>query len=260
VSDQYITAGFMLWGYVLGVMCNSTDEVRVALLDASLGDTPAEGNVRRELGAAVTAFKLSEGELPPGVGKRFPFAAVVISGSQTSVYDDDEWIAATEAWARDAVEAGLPVLGICWGHQLLARAVGGDVDPMGGYELGYATVDLLADGVDDPLFDGVDTSFVAFETHIDEVTRLPGEASILAETDRALQAFRVGNAWGVQFHPEYDIDTARWVTENKRGQLDDTTVDDVLATITPARHAETTDATRVFDNFLAFARGVPSRL
>ena len=235
-------------------MNNSTDEVSVAFLDASLGDTPAERNVRREFDAAVTAFKLSEGELPPAVGEGFPFDAAVISGSQTSVYDDDEWIATTEAWTRDAVEAGLPVLGICWGHQLLARAVGGDVDPMGGYELGYATVELLPDGEDDPLFDGVGRSFVAFETHSDEVTRLPGLAEVLAETDRALQAFRVRNAWGVQFHPEYDLDTARWVTEAKRGSLDDTTVDAVLETITPERHAETADAKRVFDTFLAVAR------
>jgi GMP synthase (glutamine-hydrolysing) len=240
-------------------MNNNRDGLDVALLDASIGDTPAERNVRRELDAPVTAYKPSEGEFPPRVGEGVPFDAAVISGSQTAVYDADEWITTTETWVREAVEAGLPVLGLCWGHQLLARAVGGDVDPMGGYELGYATVDLLDDGTDDPLFEGVGPSFVAFETHSDEVTRLPATASVLAETDRALQAFRVGNAWGVQFHPEYDLDTARWVTENKRGHLDDATVDAVLGSITPTRHAETADARRVFDNFLAFVRRTRTR-
>ena len=232
-------------------MSNFNEEVSVALLDASLGDTPAERNLRRELDAAVTTFKLSDGEFPPAVGTEFPFDAAVISGSQTSVYDDESWITGTDAWVREAVESGLPVLGVCWGHQLLAQALGGDVDPMGSHELGYATVELVDD---DPLFDGVGASFVAFETHSDEVTRLPAAASVLAENDRALQAFRIRNAWGVQFHPEYDIDTARWVTENKRGHLTDPAVEAVLDTITPARHAETADATRVFDNFLAFAR------
>jgi len=238
-------------------MSNSNEEVSVALLDASLGDTPAERNLRRELDAAVTVFKLSDGEFPPVVGAAFPFDAAVISGSQTSVYDDEPWITETEAWVREAVGAGLPVLGICWGHQLLAQALGGDVDPMGSHELGYATVDLIDS---DPLFDGFGASFVAFETHSDEVTRLPAAASVLAENDRALQAFRVRNAWGVQFHPEYDLDTARWVTENKRGHLTDATVDAIVDTITPARHAETADATRVFDNFLAFARRTRPRL
>ena len=232
-------------------MSTSNEGISVALLDASLGDTPAERNLRRELDAGVTAFKLSDGESPPAVDAAFPFDAAVISGSQTSVYDDESWIAGTEAWVREAVESGLPVLGVCWGHQLLARALGGDVDPMGSHELGYATVGLVDD---DPLFDGFDASFVAFETHSDEVTRLPAAASVLAENDRALQAFRIRNAWGVQFHPEYDLDTARWVTENKRGHLTDAAVDAILDTITPARHAETADATRVFDNFLAFAR------
>jgi GMP synthase (glutamine-hydrolysing) len=83
---------------------------------------------------------------------------------------------------------------------------------------------------------------------------------VLAENGRALQAFRVRNAWGVQFHPEYDLDTARWVTENKRGHLTDAAVDAIIDTITPARHAETADATRVFDNFLAFARRTRPRL
>ncbi|WP_318568303.1 type 1 glutamine amidotransferase [Salinigranum marinum] len=238
-------------------MDNSNEEVDIALLDASLGDTPAERNLRRELDGAVTVFKLSDGESPPAVGAEFPFDAAVISGSQTSVYDDESWIAETEAWVREAVESGLPVLGVCWGHQLLAQALGGDVDPMGSHELGYAAVDLIDD---DPLFDGFDASFVAFETHSDEVTRLPAAASVLAENDRALQAFRIRNAWGVQFHPEYDLGTARWVTENKRGQLTDAAVDAILDTITPARHAETADATRVFDNFLAFARRTRSHL
>jgi GMP synthase (glutamine-hydrolysing) len=234
--------------------------VSVALVDASIGNTPAERNFGRELDADVTAFAASEGELPPRVGAAFPYDAVVVSGSQTSVYDDEPWIHGTEAWVREAVEAGVPVLGVCWGHQLLAQAVGGDVDPMGSYELGYATVEVVEGAENDPLFDGIDSPFVAFETHADEVTALPARATILAENDRALQAFRVANAWGVQFHPEYDRDTARWVTENKRGWLDDATVDAILQTITSENHAETADATRLFDNFLAFATERRARL
>ncbi len=232
----------------------SARTLSVALLDASVGETPAERNFGRELDADVRAYKVSEGEFPPRIdGAEFGFDAVVVSGSQTSVYDDEPWVRRTETWVREAVDAGVPVLGVCWGHQLLAQAVGGEVDPMGGTgELGYETVRRTE--AEDLLFDGIGPAFVAFETHTDEVTALPAAATPLAETDRALQAFRVENAWGVQFHPEYDRDTARWVTENKRGWLTDEAVDEILATITPERHAETAQATRVFDNFLAFAR------
>jgi GMP synthase (glutamine-hydrolysing) len=234
---------------------SKNNPLSVALLDASVGDTPAERNVGRELEAEVRTYKVSEGVLPPSPSEALDaFDAVVVSGSQTAVYDDEPWIAETEAWLRGVVDRGMPVLGICWGHQLLAQATGGDVDPMGEYELGYVDVDLLAPAAADPLFAGVDDPFVAFETHSDEVTRLPGAATPLAETDRALQAFRIANAWGVQFHPEYDLDTARWVTENKRGHLTDDRVDAVLETVTPERHAETAAARRTFANFLAFAR------
>lgn len=233
-------------------MNNTGSRLAVALLDASVGDTPAERNFHRELDADVYTYKVSESVDPPQpTVLAETFDAVVVSGSQTAVYDDEAWISETEAWVREVVERGVPLLGVCWGHQLLARAVGGEVHPMGGFELGYVDVDLLDDADEDPLFDGVDSPLVAFETHSDEVTALPAEATILAETDRALQAFRVGNAWGVQFHPEYDVETARWVTEGKRGWLTDDAVDRVLETITPERHAETT-AAAVFENFLAF--------
>jgi GMP synthase (glutamine-hydrolysing) len=235
-------------------MNDASSAVRVALLDASLGDTPAAANFQRTLDADVTVYKVSEGTFPPSpTAKDRPYDAVVVSGSQTAVYDDHDWIDRTEAWVRDAVDAGLPVLGVCWGHQLLAQALGGTADPMGEYELGYEPIDRLED---DPLFDGVPGSFVAFETHSDEVTELPGDATLLAENDRSLQAFRVRNAWGVQFHPEYDLDTARWVTENKRGDVDNDRVDAILADVTPERHAEAADARRVLDNFVALARSI----
>jgi len=229
-----------------------TGESRVALLDASVGDTPAERNFRRELDADVETFKVSEGDLPPSVeaAESWPFDAAVISGSQTAVYDEHAWIETVESWTRDAVAAGVPILGVCWGHQLLAQAMGGAVDPMGRYELGYREVDRIAD---DSLFSGIDETFLAFETHSDEITRLPGEATILAENDRSIQAFRIENAWGVQFHPEYDQETARWVTENKRGEVADDELERVLAGITDESAARAREAKRVFENFLEVA-------
>jgi GMP synthase (glutamine-hydrolysing) len=217
-----------------------------------VGDTPAESNFRRELDAAVTTFEVSERDLPPSIETvaAWPFDAAVISGSQTSVYDDEPWIETVTSWTSEAVAAGVPVLGVCWGHQLLAQAVGGFVDPMGRYELGYREIERVGE---DPLFSGIDETFLAFETHSDEVTRLPGDATILAENDRSIQAFRIENAWGVQFHPEYDRQTARWVTENKRGEVDDAELEAVLDGITQDNAERAREATLVFENFLDVA-------
>ncbi|MFB6164050.1 MAG: type 1 glutamine amidotransferase [Haloarculaceae archaeon] len=227
---------------------------KLALLDASVGETPARRNFRRAFEAEVTAFEASEGELPAVSAvdgfAGWPYDGVVISGSQTSVYWDEPWIADVRGWVADAVERGVPVLGVCWGHQLLATATGGTVADAGAYELGYREIDRVADA---PIFEGVPERFVAFESHSDDVTGLPEGATLLAENDRAIQSFRVRNAFGVQFHPEYDRETAAWVTENKRGELADERVEELLATVTESRHAETEPAKRVFANFERFA-------
>ena len=175
---------------------------QIAVLDASIGETPAERNFRRELDTVVTVFKSSEGQLPPtptGNGL-FPHDGAVVSGSQTAVYEDRPWIDEVESWVRAASDAGVPVLGVCCGHQLIAQAFGGTVDPMGRDELGYEHIKRT--GETGPLFDGIADSFVAFETHSDEVTSLPAGATVLAENSTSIQAFRIGTAWGVQFHPE----------------------------------------------------------
>ncbi|QGN06736.1 type 1 glutamine amidotransferase [Halorhabdus sp. CBA1104] len=227
-------------------------EPTITLLDASIGQTPAEQNFRRAFDLPVTAWKVSDGDVPPVPdGDMWTGDGVVISGSQTAVYEDRTWIDRTAEWVADAVAAGVPVLGVCWGHQLLARALGGTVEPMGAYELGYATVERVAA---DPFFDGIDDSFLAFESHSDAVGELPDEATLLAENNRATQAFRVENAFGVQFHPEYDIDTARWVVQNKEGELPTERVERVLDAITPERHADTASANHVFENFEKLVR------
>ena len=92
------------------------------------------------------------GTLPPPAH----VAGAAITGAATMVTDGDAWIEATAAWLRDAVAAGLPVLGICYGHQLLAHALGGIAgwNP-NGVEVGVVDVGLLEDATDDPLLGGL---------------------------------------------------------------------------------------------------------
>ncbi|WP_256300596.1 type 1 glutamine amidotransferase [Haloarchaeobius salinus] len=225
----------------------------IAVLDASLGDTPAERNLRRELAAAaedvvVDVYKLPTGALPPtAASPEWNYDGVVVSGSQTSVYEDREWIHDATAWLRESHAAGVPMLGICWGHQFIAQALGGRVVDMGEYELGYRELSRVGT---DPLFDEVPTEFVSFETHSDRVAELPPGASVLARNDYGVQAFRVGSAYGVQFHPEYDRQTAVWVTESK--DLPDERIQAVLDAITDETVAEAEAAKAVFPNFLDF--------
>jgi len=187
------------------------DRPRVALLNASYDATNTRRNFRRELDASVEEFDATDGHLPADLAHD----AVVVTGSRASVYWDEKWIDATRDAVRRALDRGLPVLGVCWGHQLLADALGGTVAAMDDREMGYREIELTEAGRADPLFAGVDSPLLAFTTHGDTVIDLPDGATRLAENDYGLQAFRHGTAVGVQFHPEYDQRTAREVTRGK---------------------------------------------
>ncbi len=223
----------------------------IAVVDASIGDTLAERNFRRELDATVETYKVSDGEFPPAVGTAaWSYDGVVITGSQTSVYDGYDWIDRTTAWFRSVHEAGVPTLGVCWGHQFLAQALGGRVVDAGEYELGYREIERVGD---DPLFGGMPDRVTSFETHSDEVAELPPDASELARNEFSLQAFRVDTAWGVQFHPEYDRQTAIQVTTGK--DLPEERIQRVLDGITDEAVERAERTKRLFENFQSVVAG-----
>jgi GMP synthase (glutamine-hydrolysing) len=77
---------------------------------------------------------------------------------------------------------------------------------------------------------------------------------VFARNDYGIHGFRLGNVFTVQFHPEYDAETAETVTRGKDDQLDDETMERVLAGIDEENYAAACEAKRLFDNFLAFVR------
>jgi len=220
--------------------------LRLALLDASHGSEHTRPNFRRELDAALSEFDVTDGELPPD----FTFDGVVVTGSRSSVYWDEPWIDALVDWVADAADRGLPILGVCYGHQVLATALGGRVEAMADIELGYRDIRRVDDG--DPLFGGLDAPFTAFETHSDRVVELPPDATLLAENDRGVQAFRRGDCWGVQFHPEYDRASAARVTKGK--ELPEERIRAVLDDIDDDNYAAACRTKRLFDNFTDYVR------
>ncbi|MEZ3118009.1 type 1 glutamine amidotransferase [Halobaculum sp. MBLA0147] len=219
----------------------------IAVVDASLGDTPAERNLTREIDTRTDVYKASEGRIPPSpTASKWDYSGIVISGSQTAVYDDADWIHELTEWFRQVHRSGVPTLGICWGHQFIAQALGGRVVDMGQYEIGYQPVRRLGT---DPLFDDIPQSFTAFQTHSDRVAELPCGAVELAHNDYGIQAFRVDHSYGVQFHPEYDRQTAEWVVEGKDFSQD--RIQALQEEITEAAVDEAAVAARVFDNFVS---------
>ncbi|MBS3996122.1 MAG: glutamine amidotransferase [Hydrogenophaga sp.] len=137
------------------------------------------------------------------------FAGIVLTGSHAMVSEREPWSEALVPWLRAAVQAQTPVLGICYGHQLLAHALGGEVahHPQG-VEIGTVTVERHAVAADDPLLGELPDAFAAQAVHWQSVRRLPPGAVPLARSaHEAHHAYRIGeSAWGVQFHPEFSAE------------------------------------------------------
>jgi GMP synthase (glutamine-hydrolysing) len=132
--------------------------------------------------------------------RTFAPSGIILSGSPCSVYDDG-----APSVAEELFELGVPVLGICYGMQLMSRHFGGEVVPAGKREFGHA--ELLSVGVPGPLFDGffVDGSSPVWMSHGDHVAKVPDGFEVVAKTANApvCAIQNVGrNLYGVQFHPE----------------------------------------------------------
>lgn len=146
-------------------------------------------------------------ELPPVRD----LGGAVLTGSAAMVTDRLPFSERAAAWLRQVVAADVPVLGICYGHQLLAHALGGEVgyNPRG-LEMGTTSVRLHVAAQRDPLFAGLPEQLPVQASHLQSVLRLPPGATCLAENAHdAHHAFVAGRAWGVQFHPEFDAAAVR---------------------------------------------------
>lgn len=192
-----------------------------------------------------------EGPLPD----RRDFSGFVITGSSSSVTERAPWMLRVEAWLRGFEEPGAPVLGVCFGHQLLGQALGGRVDqnPLG-REIGTTEAVRLVQ--DDPLLSQIPETFLVNNSHRDSVVSLPVGARVLVRTGKEdVAAFAWGrDVWGVQFHPEFDAEVVRGYVEARREIL-------LSEGIRPeVVHAEARDApcgVRMFENYLRLllARG-----
>ena len=186
----------------------------------------------------------------PDVQAFFPsadlFDAIVLYGAAWSVYDTatiGTWVGDEIAFARSAISLGVPVLGICFGGQLLAAALGGSVSPAPTPEVGWIPVSEDPSGLIDP--------GPWFSWHFDRFT-VPPTAAVLSRTAAADQAFCTGRSLGLQFHPEVNEEVLdSWLRVGGNDQLSalDIHAEELLEQtrlLTAAAAARTTELVRRF--------------
>ena len=210
-----------------------------------------------EVPAGVFGELLTEWQVParilrPDCGEALPVGAdaVIMLGGVMGVHDEAShpFLRLVKDFISRMLTAGTPLLGICLGGQLLADVAGGVVSSNRCGEKGLVDVSLTAAGAADPLFAGINRRFPAFQWHNDSFT-IPAAAVHLATSATCPgQAFRLGKAWGVQFHPEVDRDiVAAWsgrTTDRER----------LTAEFAGAEPAHRLLARQLLGNFLTIAR------
>lgn len=157
-------------------------------------------------GARLESFVVVEDIGDPSVGNVFPddvYDLVVLMGSPWSVYEDrvQGWVQPELAFIQRRVEAGRPLLGICFGAQAISASLGGSVRHSSRPEYGWTEIAPSTDHI---------AAGPWFQFHHDEFT-LPPQAIELARNESGVQAFRIGRALATQFHPEMTGDLlASW--------------------------------------------------
>lgn len=132
---------------------------------------------------------------------------LLVMGGPMSVNDPDPWIEKELLFIRHAIEAGIPVVGVCLGSQFMAKALGGQVRPGPRLEIGPVPVTRMVEEDADTVFGTFSRDFTVFQWHGEGLTLPPGACALASSEFYPVQAFRYGDrAYGLLFHLELEID------------------------------------------------------
>ena len=156
--------------------------------------------------------------------------AIIVTGSPAYVTDEASWNFIAANYIKEAHQLGIPILGVCYGHQLLAWTFGGKVDfNANGRSIGTIQINLTELAKRDHLFKVLPERFSVHVSHQQSVVKLPADAVKLASGRSGIvQAFRLGNrTWGVQFHPEFSKRIMQKYIDERRITIEEEGLDPV---------------------------------
>jgi GMP synthase (glutamine-hydrolysing) len=176
----------------------------------------------------------------------------IITGSHSMVTDNLAWSLKLEEWVKEAKDKNIPILGICYGHQLIAKALGADVDynPQG-KEIGCVEIKTSEEIKKDYLFNDAPDIFMAHVTHSQSVIKLPeGSISMGYNTFDANHIVKYAKyVWGVQFHPEFDENIMVEYIKNQEKTLENYDLGILYSEVTNTPYANS-----IINNFAKLAQ------
>jgi GMP synthase-like glutamine amidotransferase len=201
-------------------------EVRLAFIDNSIDCSVynPEEHWRPYIKGNWDSFKAIDHQFPDF--RKVKYTHLLLTGSEASIVIRDKWAEEEAEIIQEAVERGIPVLGSCYGHQLLAYALLGSssVRRSPQPEVGWIPVQIVKES----RILGKKRQAFSFSVHFDEVVNLNEDFHILASTEYCpVQAFQVKDkqVWGLQIHPEINIENARILLKNLIAlKLDNTSI------------------------------------
>ncbi|MFM7064780.1 MAG: glutamine amidotransferase-related protein [Actinomycetes bacterium] len=194
------------------LLCDHLDDDMAALA----GDYPVLFPERfGPVGLDLRIYECTVGEFPDRTDECDAF---ITSGSRYSAYDDLDWIRDLNAFQRQAFDDGVRQVGICFGHQTIAQALGGRVERAAGWGVGVRTFEVVADA---PFLEPAARSFNILMSHQDQVVELPHGAELLATADYCpVGGYRVGDrVLCVQGHPEFVPALSRGLLGKRRDRI-----------------------------------------
>lgn len=179
-------------------------------------------------GVELHIFDVTAGDLPASTGD---FDGWLVSGSRRSAYEDADWIPELRDLVRTLAEEERPTVGVCFGHQVAALALGGEVArATGGWGVGAREFEVVAPA---PWMERDAGSFRILMSHQDQVVRLPADAELVASADYCpVGAYRIGDRlFCVQGHPEFTRGVSRTLTVRRREVLGGEVADAALRSL-----------------------------
>ncbi|NQY92561.1 MAG: glutamine amidotransferase [Campylobacteraceae bacterium] len=178
---------------------------------------------------------------------------VIITGSHSMVTEAFSWSLDVDVFIKKLIKYKIPLLGICFGHQLIAKSLGGEVGySPHGLEIGSVPISVNANAKDDALFSNMPREFYAHVVHFQSVLTLPKNAVLIASNAvEKNHIYKIGAcAWGVQFHPEFDEKIMKsYITEVLDPSISDSLEKELLSKVKNTKYSNQT-----IENFLDFAK------